>query len=85
MTPNEVIENLSEIGIHISRSTLLRHEKELGITPERGSIGRGIGRYTEYPAEIVTLIARLYSTTQVEYWKNRALVAEDKLKKEKSK
>lgn len=50
MTPDEVVKKIEEIGIKTSRSTLLRFEnQELIPRPERGSDGRGRGRYSEYP------------------------------------
>lgn len=50
MTPDEVIEQLKKIGIEISRPTLTRYEKQgLIPNPKRGGLGRGGGRWTDYP------------------------------------
>lgn len=50
MSPEEVLNQLVKMGIKVSRSTLLRFEKaELIPTPTRGSTGRGVGRYSDYP------------------------------------
>ncbi|MEN6565320.1 MAG: hypothetical protein ABFC57_03365 [Veillonellales bacterium] len=52
MTPDEVLHHVSEMGISVSRSTLLRFENN-GLIPKakRGSSGRAQGRYSEYPDE----------------------------------
>lgn len=53
MSPNEVIDQLSKIGIDISRATLLRYEnQELIPKPSRGGGGAG-GRWTDYPDDTV--------------------------------
>ena len=54
ITPEMVISHLASLGIEISRSTLLRYEKQ-GLIPEprRGGFGRGAGRWTDYPPETV--------------------------------
>ena len=50
MSPDEVLEKLITMGVKTSRSTLLRFEKaELIPAPERGSTGRGVGRFSDYP------------------------------------
>jgi len=50
MTPDEVCEALTKIGVPVLRGTLLNFEKE-GLIPKakRTSGGRGIGRQTDYP------------------------------------
>lgn len=54
MTPDEVINNLKKIGVEISRPTLSRYEKqELIPIPKRGGLGRGGGRWTDYPENTV--------------------------------
>lgn len=55
MTPDEVIEQLSLIGAQLSRTTLVRYEKQALIPyPERGSLGRAGGRWTDYPDSTVS-------------------------------
>lgn len=55
MTPDEVIEKLKRIGVEISRPTLTRYEKQKLIPePKRGALGRGGGRWTDYPVETVS-------------------------------
>jgi len=50
MSPEEVLQKLIKMGVKTSRSTLLRYEKaELIPAPERGSTGRGVGRFSDYP------------------------------------
>jgi hypothetical protein len=53
MMPDEVVEEASRIvGFPVSRRTLLRYEHlELIPAPVRGSEGRGIGRFTDYPSD----------------------------------
>jgi len=54
MKPNDVIEQLKELGVDISRETLRRWvNANLIPEPERGNLGRGQGRYSEYPQETV--------------------------------
>ena len=54
MTPDEVIEQLKKIGVEMSRPSLTRYEKQgLIPKPERGALGRGRGRWTNYPPETV--------------------------------
>ncbi len=54
LTPDEVIEKLKDIGIEISRPTLSRYEKQKLIPkPERGSLGRAGGRWTDYPENTI--------------------------------
>lgn len=50
MTPDQIIDTLKKFGVSLSRRTLLRYE-EWGLIPNaiRGSGGRGVGRFTEYP------------------------------------
>lgn len=54
MSPDEVIQKLKMMGINSSRATLLRY-KEAGLIPkpEEGAGGRGVGRFSDYPAETV--------------------------------
>lgn len=54
MTPDEILSNLKNLGVSISRSTLLRYEKA-GLIPQpiRGGQGRGKGRTTEYTLDTV--------------------------------
>jgi len=55
MTPDEVIDELKKNGISLSRRTLLRYE-EMHLIPraERGGLGRGKGRVTNYPPHTVS-------------------------------
>ena len=54
MTPDEVIEQLEKVGVEISRPTLTRYEKQgLIPIPDRGGLGRGGGRWTNYPRTTV--------------------------------
>lgn len=54
MTPDEIIEQLKKMGVEISRPTLSRYEKqELIPKPQRGGLGRGGGRWTDYPENTV--------------------------------
>ncbi len=55
MTPDEVIDELKKNGISLSRRTLLRYE-EMQLIPqaERGGLGRGRGRVTNYPPHTVS-------------------------------
>ena len=54
MTPDEVLAQLKLLGVKISRPTLSRYEKQRLIpVPKRGSLGRGGGRWTDYPPETV--------------------------------
>lgn len=50
MTPNEMVSYLETKGYKLTRLTILRYE-EIGMLPEpeRGGLGRGRGRYTNYP------------------------------------
>lgn len=52
MTPDEVIRELEQLGVKISRETL-RRWTNAGLVPEpiRGSRGRGQGRFTDYPVD----------------------------------
>lgn len=54
MSPDEVIQKLKMMGVNSSRATLLRY-KEAGLIPkpEEGAGGRGVGRFSDYPAETV--------------------------------
>ncbi|MCL6558948.1 MAG: hypothetical protein K6U74_09115, partial [Firmicutes bacterium] len=54
ITPDEVIAELKKLGVNISRNTLLNYEK-WGLIPEaeRGSHGKGKGRYADYPPETI--------------------------------
>lgn len=61
ISPDEVISKLKELGINIHRNTLLRYEKaELIPLPERGSHGKGKGRYSDYPPQTVAEAAASY-------------------------
>ena len=54
ITPDEVIKNLDAIGVKITRPTLSRYEKQRFIPkPKRGALGRGGGRWTDYPESAV--------------------------------
>lgn len=54
MSPDEVINQLQDKGIQISRRMLLRFENAgLIPLPKRGSGGRGQGRYTDYADTVV--------------------------------
>lgn len=62
MTPDEVLAALAELGIKISRNTLHRWTAEgLLPEPERGSLGRGRGRYAHYPKEAVAEAAAAWA------------------------
>lgn len=62
MTPDEVLAALAELGITISRNTLHRWTKEgLLPEPERGSLGRGRGRFVHYPKEAVAEAAAAWT------------------------
>jgi len=52
MTPDEVLVDLDNAYVKVSRSGLNQYTKK-GYTPhpETGSLGRGQGRYTSYPSE----------------------------------
>lgn len=52
MTPVEVIKALDRLGAEITRRTLLNWEK-WGLIPEpkRGGLGKGGGRFTDYPPD----------------------------------
>ena len=55
MTPDEVLEELNKRGLKVSRQTLLRYENnELIPKPQRSSLGRAKGRFTDYPEGTVT-------------------------------
>ncbi|WP_027937309.1 hypothetical protein [Anaeroarcus burkinensis] len=50
MTPEEVIDKAGLLGAVISKATLVRYTQQgLVSTPDRGSGGRGVGRWSEYP------------------------------------
>ena len=50
ISPQEIVDRLASVGIEVSRPTLLRYEKQgLVASASRGSSGRGIGRWSEYP------------------------------------
>jgi len=50
MTPDELISRLASWKVTLSRPTLLRYQKQGLISePTRGSSGRGIGKWTNYP------------------------------------
>ncbi|MBP2650767.1 MAG: hypothetical protein H6Q74_1592 [Firmicutes bacterium] len=52
MSPDEVLRQIKNMGINISRSTLLRFEKAKVIPePKRGANGRGAGRFSDYPED----------------------------------
>lgn len=54
MSPDDVIAALKNKGINSSRATLLRFENAGLISrAERGSGGRGLGKYTEYPGDVI--------------------------------
>ena len=51
MSPDEVIEKTKALGITVSRSTLTRYTKYYLVSkPQRGSLGRGGGRWAAYPS-----------------------------------
>jgi len=50
MTPEEIINGIAQIDGDVTRPTLTRYEHwGLISKPKRGSKGRGIGRWTDYP------------------------------------
>jgi hypothetical protein len=54
VSPDEVISGLKNKSISSSRATLLRFENaQLISVADRGSGGRGLGKYTEYPADVI--------------------------------
>lgn len=62
LTPDELLEKLAELGITISRNTLHRWTKEgLLPEPERGSLGRGRGRFVHYSKEAVAEAAAAWT------------------------
>lgn len=62
MTPDELLAELKKLGITISRNTLHRWTKEgLLPEPERGSLGRGRGRFVHYPKEAVAEAAAAWT------------------------
>ena len=71
MSPDEVIERLKQKGVEISRRTLLRYE-EAGLIsePQRGGLGRGRGRTTDYPNDVVAEVLTVF------YLKNKYSQAE---------
>lgn len=88
MTPDEVLVELVKKGIIVSRKTLLNYENRgLIPKPNRGSGGRGVGRFTDYPIGTVeqAVKAHYMLNNQVEYWKNRALKAEKQLRQQNEK
>ncbi len=73
VTPDKVIEKLSEYGIDIGVRTLQRWVKDgLIPTPERGSYGQGKGTWADYPPETVpealtaNLLRRVYRLKNTE-------------------
>lgn len=54
VSPDEVLGELKKLGVELSRNTLLNYEKrELIPKADRGSRGKGKGRYADYPPETV--------------------------------
>ena len=51
MNPDELIAAIEKLGVQLSKTTINRYERERLISsPKRGSLGRGGGRWAEYPA-----------------------------------
>lgn len=64
MSPEDVLQELrTEYGIPMCRRTLLNYEKE-GLIPQakRGSGGRGVGAYADYPLDTPGKLAFAYIT-----------------------
>ena len=61
MSPDEVLGKLSELGVNITRKTLLNYEAYGLPKPERGSGGRGVGRFTDYPPNTVEHAFSIYN------------------------
>ncbi|SDF87323.1 hypothetical protein [Sporolituus thermophilus] len=80
MSPDEVIERLKQKGVEISRRTLLRYE-EAGLIsePKRGGLGRGRGRTTDYPNDVVAEVLTVshlkgkYSQSQIAEGRKKAI------------
>jgi len=66
MTPDQILNKLSVLGVDICRRTLLRYETQ-GLIPAaiRGSSGRGIGRWTDYPSDVVGKAVIVYKLLKV--------------------
>lgn len=60
MSPDEVLSKLSELGVNITRKTLLNYEAYGLPKPERGSGGRGVGRFTDYPPNVIEYAFAIY-------------------------
>lgn len=68
MSPDEVLDKLKILGVNITRKTLLNYEL-IGLPePERGSGGRGKGRFTEYPEETVCMAFAIYHMMNSEFY-----------------
>lgn len=60
MSPDEVLSELKKLGVSITRKTLLNYEEIALPKPQRGSGGRGIGRFTEYQRGTVEYAFAIY-------------------------
>lgn len=77
MTPDEVLRALEEKGIRLSRRTLQRWTKaRLVPTPMTGSLGRGRGRFTDYPPETPAEAAASWGLLHQAPYNSPAQVAE---------
>lgn len=71
MLPDEIIGELKQRGITITRRTLLNWEKA-GLVPEatRGSYGQGGGKWADYPEETIPAAMTAYLLKEVYQLKN---------------
>ena len=61
MSPDEILSALESKGIKLARKTLLNYEyANLINVPERGGLGQGKGRFTEYPEDTLEQIITAY-------------------------
>lgn len=69
MTPDKVLEEIKALtGIKFTRATLTNYENRGLISkPERGSFGRGIGRWTNYPEKTVAEAITTYRLINGKY------------------
>lgn len=80
LSPAEVIELLNKIGdergLFMTRQTLLRYEWQKLIPPsQRGSKGRGAGRWTDYPAGTVSQAFAAWCLIHGTYGPSESLLA----------
>lgn len=60
MEPDEIVEILKQKGVCVCRNTILNWEQSGLISkPIRGGHGRGQGRFSEYPKEVISQCLRV--------------------------